>query len=351
MRPQFSIVVPVYNPGEYLPRCLDALAAQTFTGWECLLVDDGSTDDSGAVCDAYAARDPRFTVFHQKNAGASAARNQGIDAAQAPWLLFVDADDVLAPCALEQLAQLQAENPNSFLFFAFTEDLSCITSSTQPVSLSRYTAVDVGRLYSEAPFPTPWGKLFQTDLLHKAGLCFDTSLKCYEDRPFMAEYLRAFFRSQPMGECLFLRQALYYYENGNPQSLSKYDRSVLAPAYYKMFDQLLTDCLNTYHTPPLELSLIVLEYLNTLLYGAWCTSPPQRRAVMAVFYKSAEYQRLLGYFSHNRLYEVRCLALRFRLTQLAIALDQSRLSEKKWLYWKLSWLGQRLFCRGWQSLL
>lgn len=88
-----SIIIPVYKVEKYLSRCLDSIRNQTFTNWECLLIDDGSPDNSGKICDEYAEQDHRFRVFHQKNAGVSAARNKGLDEAKGEWIGFVDSDD------------------------------------------------------------------------------------------------------------------------------------------------------------------------------------------------------------------------------------------------------------------
>ena len=100
--PKISIIVPVYKVEQYLRRCLDSIAAQTFTDWECILIDDGSPDKSGAICDEYAAKDKRFRVIHQKNAGVSAARNVGLDAAYGEWICFCDSDDWEEPAFFEK---------------------------------------------------------------------------------------------------------------------------------------------------------------------------------------------------------------------------------------------------------
>ena len=89
----FSIIIPVYNVAPYLRECLDSVLAQTLTDWEAICIDDGSTDGSGAILDEYAAKDKRFKVIHQKNAGVSAARNSGIDAATGEYVTFLDGDD------------------------------------------------------------------------------------------------------------------------------------------------------------------------------------------------------------------------------------------------------------------
>lgn len=100
MKPKFSIIIPVYNVASYLRECLDSVLAQTFPVWEAVCVDDGSTDGSGAILDEYAACDSRFRVFHQENAGVSAARNAAIDSAIGDWFLFLDGDDALRVDAL-----------------------------------------------------------------------------------------------------------------------------------------------------------------------------------------------------------------------------------------------------------
>lgn len=91
--PKISIIVPVYNVEQYLPRCIDSILYQSFADFELLLIDDGSKDKSGAICDEYAAKDSRIRVFHKKNGGVSSARNVGLDNARGEWLAFIDGDD------------------------------------------------------------------------------------------------------------------------------------------------------------------------------------------------------------------------------------------------------------------
>lgn len=93
--PFFSIIIPVYNVAPYLRECLDSVLAQTFSDWEAICVDDGSTDGSGAILDEYVARDKRFRVIHQKNAGVSAARNLALDRSNGEYVCFLDADDLV----------------------------------------------------------------------------------------------------------------------------------------------------------------------------------------------------------------------------------------------------------------
>lgn len=110
MTPFFSIIIPVYNVATYLRECLDSVLVQTFSNWEAICIDDGSTDCSGAILDEYSAKDKRFRVIHRQNAGVSAARNKGLDVAAGEWVWFVDADDAIHPDSLEFLSKLISKN-------------------------------------------------------------------------------------------------------------------------------------------------------------------------------------------------------------------------------------------------
>lgn len=101
-----SVVIPVYKSEEYLRRCVDSVLAQTISELELILVDDGSPDGSGSICDEYAAKDSRVKVIHQENAGVSAARNAGMDLASGDYLAFVDSDDFVGPDMYEALLRV-----------------------------------------------------------------------------------------------------------------------------------------------------------------------------------------------------------------------------------------------------
>ena len=97
---KISVIVPVYNVENYIRECLDSILASTYTDFELILVDDGSTDNSGTICEEYASRDSRVVVSHQVNRGLSSARNHGIEMSTGEYISFVDADDVIAPTML-----------------------------------------------------------------------------------------------------------------------------------------------------------------------------------------------------------------------------------------------------------
>lgn len=103
-RNKFSIIVPVYNVKQYVGNCISSILAQTYPHFELILVDDGSTDESGKICDRYATQDDRIKVIHQANGGVSRARNKGIEAATGQWICFIDSDDEVKPDWLEHHA-------------------------------------------------------------------------------------------------------------------------------------------------------------------------------------------------------------------------------------------------------
>jgi len=112
MQPVISIIVPVYNAELTLVRCVDSILNQTLTDFELLLVDDGSRDDSGRICDEYVKKDKRIRVFHKENGGVSSARNLGLSKAVGKWIAFADSDDWCDPLMYETL--LSAAETNGF---------------------------------------------------------------------------------------------------------------------------------------------------------------------------------------------------------------------------------------------
>ncbi len=106
--PKICIIIPVYKAEKYIHRCVDSILNQTFQDFELILVDDGSPDNCGAICDDYATKDSRVRVFHQENGGASAARNRGLNEAKGDYVVFCDSDDLVSPLWLEHLVSAAA---------------------------------------------------------------------------------------------------------------------------------------------------------------------------------------------------------------------------------------------------
>ena len=117
-----SVIMPVYNVERYLRAAIDSVLAQTYPHWELILVDDGSTDSSPEICDEYAAANPQITVYHTANGGLSAARNYGLRHSTAPWVLFVDSDDMIHPQCLAALMEVQKHSQCDIVSATAQED-------------------------------------------------------------------------------------------------------------------------------------------------------------------------------------------------------------------------------------
>ena len=132
--PTISVIVPVYKVEQYLHQCIDSILAQTFTDFELILIDDGSPDNCGAICDEYAKQDARITVIHQENGGLSAARNAGIDIAKGEYLTFIDSDDWVHPMYLELLVRAVTDNSVDISVCMCTRSLGEIKSADKEYS-------------------------------------------------------------------------------------------------------------------------------------------------------------------------------------------------------------------------
>ncbi|MBR4324303.1 MAG: glycosyltransferase [Bacteroidales bacterium] len=175
--PKISIIVPVYKVEKYLQRCLDSIKAQTFTDWECILVDDGSPDNSGMICEKYAVEDERFKVFHQNNAGVSAARNKGLDEAKGDWISFVDSDDWIEKEMLAKLFQSAISNHAEVVISGF--------NITDGIKKTNEYAPSNGWLKMPNDFKWyvqgPWSKLFLRSYLCNNDIRFPKGIVLAED--------------------------------------------------------------------------------------------------------------------------------------------------------------------------
>lgn len=219
MSPAISVIVPVYNTEPYLARCVDSILDQSFSDFELLLVDDGSTDGSNAICDACAQKDKRVRVFHKENDGVSAARNLGIDNAQGEWLYFVDSDDELLPNGLRTLVDNISDDVDVAMggFESVDEQGNVTREASKSVNLLLSKKESVITLYRGQGccgyffLGYTWQRLFRRSLVDRFNLRFDTSIAIKEDTLFVMQYVR---RSN--GRTQFATQPIYrYYQRPN----------------------------------------------------------------------------------------------------------------------------------------
>lgn len=194
--PEISIVIPVYNVATYLPRCIESILNQTFADFELLLIDDGSSDNSGKICNRYALNDSRVKVYHKPNGGVSSARNLGLENIQGRYVTFVDADDYVSENYLEKLfdAAEKYEADITFCGNVWVED-----SFEEFIAIDRYEYAESA--YNEMNFDEGieeltrynnifvWGCLISTSLIKNNSLKFKTDVLLGEDTVFVLNVL------------------------------------------------------------------------------------------------------------------------------------------------------------------
>ena len=182
-----TIIVPIYNAEKHLRRCIDSILAQTYSNFELLLIDDGSDDDSGFICDMYAERDSRIRVYHKVNGGVSSARNVGLDNAQGDWITFVDSDDSVSNTYLHNLL---AHSDHVDLVISYAEHIYSDGTNRREVYNSKYVTENFDELFVENDLnwhTSPWSKLFNKNLCK--DLRFVEGMHIGEDLVFLYSYM------------------------------------------------------------------------------------------------------------------------------------------------------------------
>lgn len=212
LTPKISIIVPVYKVEKYLHRCIDSILSQSFTDFELILVDDGSPDNCGKICDEYAQKDSRVRVFHKSNGGVSSARNLGLDNATGEWIAFIDSDDYVD---VDYLAELISYTQKYETDYVVT--LNTIKEYTKENRLVLYPD-DYGQLFSCYNFHNnghPWGKLYKTEIIKNIHLRFNICVHLGEDAMFALQYLLE------TRNVVLISSNKYCYETKRPDSLTK----------------------------------------------------------------------------------------------------------------------------------
>lgn len=178
-----SIIIPVYNVQRYLPQCLDSVLRQSYVNWETILVDDGSTDASGRICDDYARRDPRFKVVHQANAGAANAKNTGLDHVSGDYVTFLDSDDWVEPDWLETLVKTAKEQQAHVVECDFRKEYVGRSEIVNEWEAASFTAESyLAQYLSNWTCSLFWNKLYRAELLK--DIRFRRERRCIDDEFF-----------------------------------------------------------------------------------------------------------------------------------------------------------------------
>ena len=243
-----SMLVPVYNVAQFLPRCLDSILSQTYQNLEIILIDDGSTDGSAAICDEYAARDSRIRVIHKENEGIGYARNTGLDAATGELLMFVDSDDYLSSDALQCLYDRLVADGSDMAVGKF---VFVYPDGRQEKAYCRWMAGDVltpEEAFSYTDFPVCiWGKLYRREIFSHLRC---TNAASAEDLWIFPDVMEQCSRISVVDHVI-----CYYYQRWNSLSYTRSEKTLLPTidAKIKMTEFLLergyiSQAKHFYHT-------------------------------------------------------------------------------------------------------
>lgn len=220
---KISIIVPVYNSEKHLCKMIESIIEQEYSHWELILVDDGSTDRSGDVCDEYAQKDTRIKVYHQKNGGVSVARNKALDKISGDYVTFIDSDDWVEPSYLLRFMEFPYADDQIVFQGYFMDYVGAVAKESTKEIPKQGRILHLGAIL---------GKMFATPIIKLHNIRFDERLRLHEDHVFYYEclkYARQFDFSSYAG---------YHYMHYGEQSLSRRLQSTDA---YFLASELLLD--------------------------------------------------------------------------------------------------------------
>ena len=243
---KISIVMPIYNVEKYLRKCLNSILDQTFKDYEIIMVDDGSTDGSGAICDEFAEKDSRFHAYHKKNEGVSIARNFGIEKASGEYFAFFDGDDYVEPECLEEVYTKAVEEEADSVIYGYylTENDKVIETHLPGFEKSVYEEEEiieqvipcfVGVSYKDIEQwiagkkgvfkkenTALWHQLVRADIIRNNNIRFDPRLKVGEDTCFTTEYLSA------SSKCCVIEKCYYHLVVRSTSTIFTYEKNPMA---------------------------------------------------------------------------------------------------------------------------
>lgn len=262
-----SIILPVYNAEQHICMMLDSLAAQIFEDFEVLLVDDGSTDSTSAICDAYAEKDYRFKVIHKKNEGVSAARQTGIEAVSGEYVIHVDADDWVEPEMLHDLYEkaIFADADIVFCDFYVENNGNSIYRKQELPSLNPETVL---RAMFQQLHGSCWNKLVRRTCYNQYGCCFPKGINYCEDLLFWVQLLQHL-----EVKIAYVDKAYYHYVMNETSITHNYTRKTyqVRCAFYNQLCNYLPSIGFENELGNARLSVLVEGYMHKVLSNieAW----------------------------------------------------------------------------------
>lgn len=272
--PKISVIIPVYNTERYLRRCVDSVLTQTFTDFEVLLIDDGSKDKSGEICDEYVEKDSRIKVFHKENGGVSSARNVGLDNACGEWVVFVDADDKVADGYFTIRKDFEDSDVIQKPHIIVTENQNLIYNY-QELSVLRERD-SIFRYYVQKRNNALWDKLIKRNLIKDTR--FNTNVFIGEDFLFFLSILPG------VRKWAFDNVGAYHYYIHNGSAMQSVEHNTRIGILWENMQHVqgLTASLNLQF---LQKSIIYKSYVM-LLYNYWHKlNNDEQKQLKELFYK------------------------------------------------------------------
>ena len=326
--PEISIIIPVYNVERKIQRCLDSVKHQTFSDFELILVNDGSTDKSGEICDKYVANDERFKVIHQNNQGVSVARNAGINIAKGRYITFIDSDDYVNGDFLSNLYATICSSGadiaicNYYMVFEDRTDV-CMEhgySSGNILEKDEIKSVFYKHIQDNdctIGYFSLWNKIYRSNLIRENHIFLDTEMSFGEDMMFIMQCLKF------SNKIAFTEEPLYYYEMTENGLFSRYRRSFLNDTM-KCYRSLVSQLNIKGVEELLPLSLKYYGYVMQHIRGI-IENESEKIALIRNVYKNKIAQEII----HNIVSNLKCKKID-RLDQQDIRLIRL-LSQKR--YW------------------
>ncbi len=228
MKNKVSVIVPIYQVADYLERGLDSLLEQTYKNLEIILVDDGSLDHSGKICDNYALKDERIIVVHKSNGGVSSARNIGIKKATGEYIYFLDPDDYLEKTIIEELVKGISKENCDLSICNYYIDKNSTRSVKMNLKSKIYDKKDILHKILQKDFfgGYVWNKLFKKDIIQLNNLSFDEEIPLLEDLLFSCQYITycksVFYTNAPLYNYFMRDHSAINEKNFNSQKLRVY---------------------------------------------------------------------------------------------------------------------------------
>ena len=346
-KPTITVIVPVYKAMATLDRCVESIVSQqTEEPIACILVDDGSPDDSGKMCDVWAARDPRVTVIHQEDRGVSGARNAGLAAAESEYIVFLDSDDALRPGALQAALDAQRHAPHSLVCWQYTTE----EADTAPVTSAAESRPQTGlaRLWLDCLLAMPWNKLYRTEYAQQVP--FDTQYTLGEDLQFVLDYIALLGSREPAFTYTVLTAPLTFYDCSRGGTLSTRYHADYCKIWPEHFAKLNKACCNA-HCPQEDMRPLHRAELTVYAEGVadiLRRDPAKRRAVR----RDKAYAALRSPWLHALLERMRIegcysayyLPCRWRSIRLVWVMAEAKRTGSP-LFGKLDWAGYYLLGR------